>query len=241
MIKKISDLSDIRGSQPLMSVIQSDFDFPSGTSDSVFYQEINEEKTLVLSLHGVTAAICKLSSEPDIDELVSFLHFRGVTDVLSDFFFEGMCLKKRAVLRVSVQGEIGTNIMHLSPYSRLGEYKAVFDLLSCYGSFDVWYPTFSRKVNKFRAFGVYLADNGIPVSCAIAPFIYGEVGIIAGVFTDTAQRGKGLATRCVKALLSDMKQKNVEVVYLWCEDENVNLYKNMGFSVCGEIYVKKEE
>lgn len=241
MIKRITDLSDIRGTQPLMSVIQTDFCFPINDSDGVYVQLVEGEKTLVLSLRGVTANICRLSQNVDAQELVSFLNFRQVSNILSDFFFVGADLKKRAVLKASAQGENAENVTVLSSASRLGDYENVFKLLSPEGSFDAWYPAFSRKVNSSRGCGVYLTHNNIPVSCAVSPFICGEIGVVAGVFTDKNHRRKGYATICVKALLSELKNKNVKTTYLWCEDKNIKLYENIGFYVCGEIYVKKEE
>ena len=86
-----------------------------------------------------------------------------------------------------------------------------------------------------------MSDNSIPVSCAVAPFVFGDVGIVAGVFTNEKYRNKGFASRCVKSLLSELKSKGVEEAYLWCEDKNIKLYERIGFSVCGQIYVKKEE
>ena len=241
MIKRINDLTDIRGSQPLMSVIQTDFCFPASDNDGAYIQVLDDEKTLVLSLRGATANICRLSPNADVEELVSFLSFRQVSNVLSDFFFEGINLEERAVLKASVQGENAEGVIVLSSASRLSDYENVFKLLSPNGLFDAWYPGFSRKVNNLRGCGVYLMNNNTPVSCAVSPFIFGEIGIVAGVFTDESQRRKGYASRCVKALLNDLKQKNVKTAYLWCEEKNIKFYENIGFTLCGEIYVKKEE
>lgn len=241
MIKRITDLSDIRGTQPLMSVIQTDFCFPINDSDGVYVQLVEGEKTLVLSLRGVTANICRLSPSADIEELISFLTFRQVSNVLSDFFFEGMDLEKRAVLKSYVPGENAEDVTVLSSASRLGDYENVFKLLSPEGSFDAWYPVFSRKVNSLCGSGVYLMNQNTPASCAVSPFICGEIGIVAGVFTDENQRRNGYASRCVKTLLYDLKQKNVKTTYLWCEEKNIKFYENIGFTLCGEIYVKKEE
>ena len=241
MIKKINDLSDIRGTQPLMSVIQTDFRFPVYDNDGAYIQVVGEEITLVLSLRGVTANICRLSQNADVEELISFLSFHQVNNVLSDSFFDGMNLEKRAVLKACAQYGNDDGVTVLSSASRLSDYKNVFALLSPKGSFEAWYPAFSRKVNSHNANGVYLVDDNIPVSCAVSPFIYGGIGVVAGVFTDENKRRKGFAARCMKALLSDMKQKNIENVYLWCEDKNMKFYEKIGFSVCGEIYVKREE
>ncbi len=241
MIKKTSDLSDIRGSLPLMSVIQTDFYFACSETDGVFCQEIDNQKTLVLSLRGPTATICRISDNVDVDELASFLQFRQIDNVLSDFFFAGFNLESRYVLKANPQIFSCGNITLLTPESRLCDYENVFGLLSCNGEFEVWYPPFSKKVNKFCAFGVYSVENSIPISCAVAPFVSDKIGIVAGVFTKESHRKKGYATNCVKGLLSNMKSNGIEEAYLWCEAQNIKLYENIGFSVCGKIYVKKEE
>ncbi len=242
MIKKITEFTDINGGfPPFMSVIQTDFKFASNNFDGAYYQEIESEKTLLLSIRGVTATICRLSENVDVEELSFFLDFNGVQNVLSDFFFDGYNLEKRAVLKIEPYEEFIEKIVVLTPASKLADYENVFKLLSKNGSFDVWYPVISRKINNSCACGVYLEENSIPVSCAIAPFVYGKTGVVAGVFTDENYRNKGYATKCVKALLSELKKENVNIAYLWCEDKNIKLYENIGFSVCGEIYVKREE
>ncbi len=242
MIKKITEFTDINGGfPPFMSVIQTDFKFASNNSDGAYYQEIESEKTLLLSIRGVTATICRLSENVDVEELSFFLNFNGIENVLSDFFFEGFNLEKRAVLKVKPYTEVTEKAIVLSFASRLADYENVFKLLSKNGSFDVWYPVISRKINNSCACGVYLEEKSIPVSCAVAPFVYGETGVVAGVFTDESYRNKGYATKCVKALLRELKKENVNIAYLWCEDKNIKLYENIGFSVCGEIYVKREE
>lgn len=241
MIKSITDLSDIRGTQPLMSVIQTDFYFAINDSDGVYVQLIEGEKTLVFSLRGGTSTICRLSENADVDELSSFLKFRQVGNILSDFFFDGFGLEKRAVLKAMPQSGFFANTVVLTPASRLSDYQHVFNMLSKKGSFGAWYPAFSRKVNKSCACGVYIAENSNAVSCAIAPFVFDKVGVVAGVYTDENHRKKGYATKCVKALLSELRKKNVDHAYLWCEDKNVKFYEDIGFSLWGEIYAKEEK
>lgn len=242
MIKKTYQFTDINGGfPPFMSVINTDFHFARGASDGVYFQEINGERTLLFSFRGVTATICRLSEKADTQELSSFLKFQGIKNVLSDFFFEEICLEERLVLKAMPKCEEFYDAIVITPSSRLGNYESVFNLLSRNGSFEMWYPLFSAKINKFFSCGVYMMEADVPVSCAVAPFIFGNSGVVAGVFTSEDKRNKGYATRCVKALLSELKKKNVEEVYLWCEDKNIKLYENIGFSLYGKIYIKKEE
>ena len=242
MIKKSYQFTDINGGfPPFMSVINTDFRFASGASDGVYFQEINGEKTLLFSFRGVTATICRLSENADTQELSSFLKFQGIKNVLSDFFFEEISLEERAVLKASPEYEEFSDVIVITPSSRLSNYENVFNLLSRNGSFEAWYPLFSAKINEFFSCGVYMMEDDVPVSCAVAPFIFGNSGVVAGVFTSESYRNKGYATRCVKALLSELQKKNIEDVYLWCEDKHIKLYENIGFSLYGKIYIKKEE
>ena len=41
--------------------------------------------------------------------------------------------------------------------------------------------------------------------------------------------------------ISELQKKNIEDIYLWCEDKNIKLYENIGFSIYGHIYIKREE
>lgn len=242
MIKKIHQFTDINGGfPPFMSVINTDFYFARGASDGVYFQEIDGERTLLFSFRGRTATICRLSEKADTQELSSFLEFQGIKNVLSDFFFEEICLEERAVLKATPKYEVFYDAILITPSSRLNDYESVFNLLSRNGTFEMWYSLFSAKINKFFACGVYMMENSVPVSCAVAPFIFANSGVVAGVFTSEDKRNKGYATRCVKALLSELQKKSIEEVYLWCEDKNIKLYENIGFSSYGRIYIKKEE
>ena len=241
MIIKSEQIADINGGfPPFMSVINTDFRFPRSASDGVYFQEINGEKTLLFSFRGVTATICRLSENADTHELSSFLEFQGIKNVLSDFFFEEICLEERTVLKATPEyGKLCEAIV-ITPSSRLCSYEKIFNMLSPDGSFETWYSLFSAKVNKHFSCGVYMIRDEVPLSCAIAPFVFGDSAVVAGVFTSESHRKKGYATSCVKALLSELQKKNIEKVFLWCEDKNIKLYEDVGFSRYGKIYIKKE-
>lgn len=242
MIEKIQLLTDINGGfPPFMSIINTDFSFSRWASDGAYCQKINGEKTLIFSIRGVTATICRLSKTADTAELSSFLDFLGIKNVLSDFFFEEISFEERAVLKAKPMHCDFVDASFVTSSSRLGDYKNIFQLLCPDGSFENWYSLFSAKVNNSFAFGVYMMFGDVPVSCAIAPFIFEKNSVVAGVFTNEAYRKKGYATNCIKALLNYLYNRNIENVYLWCEDKNIRLYENTGFSLHGKIYIKKEE
>lgn len=242
MIKKMYQITDIDGGfPPFLSVINTDNLFARGASDGVYIQEIDGERTLLFSLRGVTATICRINAKADTQELTSFLDLQGIKNVLSEFFFEEISLEERAVLKITPEYELTNDTISITTSSKLSEYKNIFNLLSRNGSFEAWYPLFSTKINKGFSCGVYMIENSVSVSCAVAPFVYENSGVIAGVFTDENHRNKGYATRCVRSLLSELQRKNIKEIYLWCEDKNIKFYENIGFSLYGKIYVKKEE
>lgn len=241
MIKKLYQLTDINGGfPPFLSVINTDFIFPQYASDGAYLQEINGERTVLFSLRGVTATVCGLSDNADTAELTAFLNLQGIENVISDFFFDEIPFEEKAVLRAEPSDEAVCDAIRLSTSSRLYDYQNIFNLLSGKGSFEKWYPLFCAKVNKASACGVYLTADAIPVSCAVAPFVFENSAVVAGVFTNEEYRKKGYATKCVKALLSELKKINIENAYLWCEDKNIKFYEKIGFSLYGKIYVKEE-
>ena len=242
MIRKLQQQIDVNGGfPPFLSVINTDFLFALGFSDGVYFQEIDGLKTLLFSLRGITATVCRLDENADTQELLAFFELQGIKNILSDFFFDGVCLEERAVLRITPENQSIRDALNITQSSALSDYKNIFNLLSGNGSFEAWYPLFSAKINKSSAYGVYIMDGSVPVSCAIAPFVYDGSAVVAGVFTNKAYRKKGYATRCVKALLSGLQKSSIKDVYLWCEAKNIKFYENIGFSLCGKIYIKKEE
>ena len=242
MIKKSCEFTEVNGGlPPFFSVINTDSVFPRGASDGAYIQEIDGERTLVFSLRGVTATICRLSDKADTQELISFLELQGIRNLLSDFWFEELSLEERAVMKAEPVSESLGDAIAITAASRIADYENVFSLLSRNGSFEAWYPLFSSKINEGYACAVYMTENSVPVSCAVAPFVFGNSGVIAGVFTSESYRGKGYATQCVKALLGELKKKSINEALLWCEEKNIKLYESIGFSLCGKIYIKKEE
>ncbi len=199
MIKKLNSFSEISGGEPsLISVIKTDFLFPHSEADGVYVQQTDEGQSLLVSISGRNAAICKLQRGVDIEELSVFLQFRNIESIISDFFFEGFSLRSEYLLKAEPQGELSPNTAMLKPSSRIGEYENIFNLLSRNGDFKVWFPSFSRKINKGFAAGVYAASEDACVSCAIAPYIQGDTAVVAGVATDKAYRNKWYASLCVQ-------------------------------------------
>lgn len=58
------------------------------------------------------------------------------------------------------------------------------------------------------------------------------VGVIGAVATDSAFRGKGLASKMVETWVSEGQRAGLSAIFLWGSE--VELYQRLGFELCGE-------
>lgn len=242
MIKRVTDINSLSGvNSPLFPLIYADFKYSVSDSDGVFIQEVDGKKKLAFSLKGDSLTCVKLNDEYDSDELSSFGSFWNVSCITSDFEIQGFEMKKCVLMECTPENKSVSEIKELSSRSMLSDYEAIFRLVSeDNNGFDNWFPAFSRKVNGGDALGVYCTEDGLSVSTAIAPYIYDKTAIVAGVFTMTEYRSRGFATICVNTLINQCKNKKINKIYLWCDKDKIKFYNNLGFAICGEIYVKEE-
>ncbi len=240
MIKKVTDNINLSGvSSPLLPLIYCDFNFNSGDTEGVYFQyDENNEITSVFSLRNGCVTFAKIK-ETDFSEVSMFFEFLGVTDVLSDFPLDD-AFESLPLLQLTHRSENVSDVEFLSETSRFGEYIEVFNLLNdTEGDFSRWYGNFSKKINSGVACGVYKVVDKSVVSTATATAIYDNRAVISGVFTNSLYRGKGYATECVKALINQLHKRNIDEIYLWCEEDRIPFYEKMGFYMSGQIYLRK--
>ncbi len=227
---------------PLFPLVYTDFPYLQG-SDGVFCQENNSKNTLLFSLRNGCLTVCKLCDDYDTRELLSFIEFWSVESILSDFSIDSLNLNAKLLLKAKcISAEHKTeDVNFLSSKMKFSEYQELFALLSDDSSnFDNWFVGFSKRINNMYSQGVFIKDKGKIISTALATAICGDNGIISGVFTLPEYRNKGYASKCVNALLCELKSKNISNTLLWCEKERVRFYNNLGFTVIGEVYVKED-
>lgn len=241
MIEKITDLESISGvSSPLFSLIYTDGVFSFDGIDGVFIQRAqNGGITALFSVKNTCVNLVTLGN-PDFFELKSFFEFSKVGEILSDKPLDMICnvQKEYSLLRFLGSQSFESNCVHLTSQSSTGEYKNIFSLLSERdGSFENWFTGFSRKINLENAKATYVCVDKRIVSCALAPSVYKETSVIAGVYTLKEYRNKGYASECVKGLLNELSDSKVRCVYLWCEDDNIDFYKKLGFVKTGKVFM----
>ena len=241
MIEKITDLESISGvSSPLFSLIYTDGAFSSDGIDGAFIQGAhNGGITALFSVKNTCVNLVTLGN-PDFFELKSFFEFSKVGEILSDKPPDMICnvQKEYSLLRFLGSQSFESRCVHLTSQSSTDEYKNIFSLLSERdGSFENWFTGFSRKINSENAKATYVCVGKRIVSCALAPSVYKESSVIAGVYTLKEYRNKGYASECVKGLLNELSDRNVRCVYLWCEDDNIGFYEKLGFVKTGKVFM----
>lgn len=240
MIKKVTNNIDLSGvSSPLLPLIYCDFYFNSGDTEGVYFQyDENNELTSVFSLKNGCVTLVRVK-EADFHEVLMFFSFLGISDVLSDCALNEK-FKGFPLLDITTQCENTNDVEFLSVKSKISEYRSVYNLLSDNADdFSNWYGNFSRKINSDTACGVYKFYDNSVVSTATATAVYDKSAVVSGVFTNSGYRGKGYATECVRALINQLHQQDVNKIYLWCEEDKIPFYKKMGFNENGKIYLGK--
>lgn len=240
MIKKVTDTDSLSGvSSPLLPLIYCDFIFNSGDTEGVYFQyNENDEITSVFSLKNGCITLARVK-DADLSELSMFFDFLGVSEIISDYPLDDS-FEKIPLLETTARYENASDVSFLLETSKLSEYLGVYNLLNdSEGEFSGWYSNFSKKINSGVACGVYKVYDDSIVSTVTATAIYDKTAIISGVFTNPLYRGKGYASQCVKAVINQLCKKNVEKVYLWCEEDKKTFYKKLGFKFSGQIYLRK--
>ena len=240
MIEKITEFGSLSGvSSPLLPLIFSDGVFSRSDIDGAFIQKSeNDDIQAVFSLKNTCVTLCNIDEKAS-EELESFFSFCGVTEILSDKPVLKLCgnEKELRLMSCSGEGKEEKDCCSMSSESALSEYQSVYNVVFETGNnFENWFPEFSKKVNSHNALATYLKVGNKVVSVAIAPGIYENCGVVAGVHTLEEYRKKGYASKCVKSLLDLLNKNGISQIYLWCEEKNISFYKKLNFKNIGKIY-----
>lgn len=241
MIEKITDLESISGvSSPLFSLIYTDGAFSFDGIDGAFLQRTQSGEITALFSMKNTCVNLVTFGKPDFAELKSFFEFSKVVGILSDKPLNMICnVQKEYSLLCFFCGQVPeSKCVQLTSQSSTDEYKNIFALLSEKGNnFENWFTDFSRKINSENAKATYVCVDNRIVSCAVAPAVYKETSVIAGVYTLKEYRNKGYARECVNGLLNELSDGKIKDVYLWCEDDNIGFYEKLGFVNIGKVFM----
>lgn len=244
MISAITDLNDLSGGKasPLYPRAFSAFNTRFSPFDGVFKQVNASGETTAFFSCADSHCTFIFSSNSDKDELSAFFEFGKIisvtscekSDIPKDFNCEAFKLMKSFVVPKAVHAEMlgksDGSALYKKLFSSFGEYLGFWD-------FSRFYLAIAPKIAKDKAALFYICDNEKPVSFAAASNICENAAIISGVFTAEGYRNKKYASLCVSALGYELKRRNIDNIFLWCDAATVGFYEKLGYKQVSKIFI----
>lgn len=192
-----------------------------------FAQYTNGACTAVISYLDGSATLAALDSA-DFEELSMFFSAKGFSSLLCSADFDSFQSYETGVI-MSARGGA-----KYSGGARLAEdYETlmrVFELSGAPGDFKCWYADIKRRISRHGALCAVSFSGNTVASCAVFSNIENGGAVLSCVATAPEFRGRGLASDCVRLLLSEASQ----TVYLMREDsKNESFYTKLGFKNTG--------
>lgn len=187
-------------------------------------------------LSGVNLTLCGSPKGDELEELLTFCNFCGVSSIESQI----KNLPMTADRQLHIMEYKGSSA-EACQYIVKNEDMYTFIKFCCANfhnlCFDIVYSNFARKMNKGIADIYYIKKDDKIVSGAIAT-AYGEDSIyITFVSTLPEYRRQGLAENVLQHIIS---QYNNKKIILKCEDMLKPFYEKLGFKAVDAITVYKE-
>lgn len=209
-------------------------DYVSGQIKETNSFYISENCAFMLS--GVNLTLCGKPTADELEELLTFCNFCGVSSIESQIKKLPMTVdRKLHIMEYAGKGahQDETVITNEDMYSFIKFCCTNFHNLC----FDIVYSNFTRKMNKGIADIYYVKKDGRIASGAIAT-AYGEDSVyITFVSTLPEYRRQGLAESVLNHIIYKHSDKRI---ILKCEDVLKPFYEKMGFKAVDAITVYKE-
>lgn len=244
MISAITDLNDLSGGKasPLYPRAFSAFNTRFSPFDGVYKQVDESGETTALFSCSDSHCTFIFSSNSDKDELSAFFEFGKIVSVTSceksdipkGFDCEAFELMKLFVIPKSANaemlGQCDGSALYKKLFSSFGEYLGFSD-------FSRFYLAIAPKIAKDDAAVFYICESEKPVSFAAASNICENSAIISGVFTAEGYRNRKYASLCVSALVYELKRRDIDNIFLWCDAATVDFYKKLGYKQVSKIFI----
>ena len=207
---------------PFAARITALFDtYGAGCGFALFWvQSVDGVPSAAMSrVDGCMTLCCRENA--DIDELAEFIGFCGCSDLICEreiMRFEGLCEPAEA------------------PTGGIPDMRRVHALLlDCgfeMGDYNSFAADVCARLNKGTARLVTAEDCGELCACAFALFIGHGSTLLGAVATDPRARGRGYASRLVKALAAE---QNERATFIFCRNDGLEeFYKKCGFCRIGK-------
>lgn len=209
-------------------------DYISGQIKETNSFYVSENCAFMLS--GVNLTLCGKPTADELEELLTFCNFCGVSSIESQIKNLPMSVDKKLHI-MEYAGE--TTIEREDVVSNEDTYSFIKFCCTNFHNlnFDIVYSNFARKINKGISDIYYIIKNNKIVSGAISTVYSEDTVYITFVSTLNEYRKQGLAEKVLGHIIAKNKDKKV---ILKCEDALKPYYEKLGFNSIGEITVYRE-
>ena len=209
-------------------------DYISGQIKETNSFYVSENCAFMLS--GVNLTLCGKPAADELEELLTFCNFCGVSSIESQIKNLPMSVDKKLHI-MEYAGETTAErediVSNEDTYSFIKFCCTNFHNLN----FDIVYSNFARKINKGISDIYYIIKDNKIVSGAISTVYSEDTVYITFVSTLNEYRKQGLAEKVLGHIVAKNKDKKV---ILKCEDGLKPYYEKLGFKAVGEIAVYRE-
>lgn len=203
-------------------------------------QKKDDNITAVLSCVDGAASL-EANDEADFEELAMFLPFAE----MKTLFSKRSVAEKLSVNTISASFSMEYVNKNEESFNELKiisnpDLKSVYSCLAAaflkkdLPSFEDWLPDVSFRIRRETAEAFLLQESGVDASAAMAVAKSNSSVVLGGVATKPEFRNRGYAGHMVQRLSAFYTRQNKKV-FLCCDENKVNFYKNLGFAP-GEEY-----
>lgn len=224
---------------PLSEKIVSLYNLRDKPNSVLVYSQIDDDGNITgIILNASSEVTVSINEKSDINELKDFLNCIGYNSVILNREIYLNCKRRHGFIIKHSGDDIHQN--NLAQMISSEDIKNVYPLIKqnfeiC-PDFPEWYCDFSHKIRHGNAEMTAVKIDDAYASCAAYMYKTNYSATIMSVCTDECFRNKGYARDCVSKLVYELKEKNVEDIFLLCKENVIDFYKKLKFEIIGRWY-----
>lgn len=199
---------------------------------------VQDENAVICKLDD--AVILEAGENADLDEIFEFIRMTGAKRLLC-----AENIAKQAGLPAACRGEVMQYRNTMPPaFPNSAEInpgiREIYALLRACETptfvppeFEPFYLDLSHRIRHGAALAAGIRCGGELVSCAVCIAKTDSRAVVSAVAVKPEQQRKGFGSAALSALISQLKQENINIFR--AENENEEFYRAFGFVSCGEF------
>lgn len=201
-------------------------------------QDENGENTGAIARNG-SNFILFLTDDSDIEEISSFMRVAGASAVICDGKYEldftgGKTLEGRVLVRNTAYND-EDELSFIEP-----DIKSAYELIQKSAdenfippNFEDFYVDVNHKLRHNTSRLIGIVENGEAAAVAMTVAESDRAAVLGAVSCDPEYRRRGFGSSLIKHITNILVEENKAVYLHRAENDNVEFYKNLGFTEYG--------